>query len=88
MTRSSFALILAVLGVWVGPLPSQVTTGTILGTVRDSTGAAVPGAQVTITEINKGTSLQFVTDDTGAYTAPFLTPGTYSVAVEKPGFKR
>ena len=70
------------------PLSAQVTTGTILGTVRDSTGAAVPGAQVTITETNKGTSLQFVTDDTGSYTAPFLTPGTYSVTVEKAGFRR
>jgi hypothetical protein len=43
---------------------------------------------VTITETNKGTSLQFVTDDTGSYTAPFLTPGTYSVTVEKAGFRR
>ena len=70
------------------PLSAQVTTGTILGTVRDSTGAAVPGAQVIITETNKGTSLQFVTDDTGSYTAPFRTPGTCSVAVEKSGFRR
>ncbi|MEK7405934.1 MAG: TonB-dependent receptor [Acidobacteriota bacterium] len=70
------------------PALSQVTTGTILGTVRDSTGAAVPGAQITITETNKGTSHQSVTDDTGSYNVPFLVPGTYSVAVEKAGFKK
>lgn len=67
---------------------AQVATGTILGTVHDNTGAVVPGAQVTITEINKGTSQNYVTDDTGVYNAPFLTPGTYSVAVEMTGFKK
>ena len=35
---------------------AQVTTGTIVGTVRDQQGAAVPGATVTITEVGKGTS--------------------------------
>lgn len=71
-----------------GPALAQVTTGTILGTVRDSTGAVVVGAQVTITETNKGTSSRFETDETGSYNAPFLVPGTYSVTVEKPGFKK
>jgi len=88
MPRSIRILLLTGLGAALGSLPAQVTTGTILGTVRDSTGAAVPGAQVTITETNKGTSLQFVTDETGSYTAPFLTPGAYAVAVEKAGFRR
>jgi hypothetical protein len=69
-------------------LAAQVTTGTILGTVVDSSGAVISGAKITITEITKATSQQFTTDDTGAYNAPFLVPGTYQVAVEKEGFKR
>ncbi len=69
-------------------LAAQVTTGTILGTITDSSGAVVAGAKVTITETGKGTSLQFTTDETGAFNAPFLVPGTYQVAVERDGFKR
>ena len=59
------------------PVHAQVTTGTIVGTVSDSNGI-VPGAAVTIREVNRGTSDTVVTDDTGSYTAPFLTPGTYT----------
>lgn len=67
---------------------AQVTTGTILGTVRDNSQAVVSGAQITVTEEGKGTSQKFATDDTGNYSAPFLIPGTYTVAVEVPGFKK
>jgi Carboxypeptidase regulatory-like domain len=55
---------------------AQVTTGTILGTVKDSAGAVVPGATVTVTESGKQTSSSYTTDATGSFTAPFLIPGT------------
>jgi len=67
---------------------AQVTTGTILGTVKDSTQAPVAGAAVTVTETGKGTALHFITDDSGAYQAPLLIPGTYSVTIEREGFKK
>ena len=70
------------------PSRAQVTSGTILGSIHDTTGAAISGAKVTITEINKGTTSTYQTDDTGNYNAPFLIPGTYRVTVEKEGFKR
>lgn len=88
MSKLPFSIFLAVLLCLAIPAMAQVTTGTILGTVRDSTGAVVPGAQVTITETSKGTSTQYATDETGGYNAPFLAPGTYSVAIEKTGFKK
>jgi Carboxypeptidase regulatory-like domain/TonB-dependent Receptor Plug Domain len=69
------------------PIDAQVTTGTLVGTVRDPNGI-VPGAMVMIREVNKGTSETYVTDDTGSYTAPFLTPGTYAVEVNVQGFKK
>ena len=50
-------------------LNGQVTTGTILGTVTDASGAVVAGAKVTITETSKGTSQDYTTDDTGFYMA-------------------
>src|SRR3954470_621002 len=69
------------------PATAQVTTGTIVGTVSDSNGI-VPGASVTIKEITRGTSDTTVTDASGIYTAPFLTPGTYSVEINVAGFKK
>ncbi len=67
---------------------AQVTTGSILGTVRDASGAVVAGATVTITDTGKGTTSVKQTDAEGNYNVPFLIPGTYSIAVEMKGFKR
>ena len=89
LRKFAFALIL-LLGVLGLPasLLCQVTTGTILGTVHDPSGAAIAGAKVTITEVAKGTSTQYQTDQNGEYNAAFLIPGNYTVSVEKEGFKR
>ena len=70
------------------PTDAQVTTGTIVGTVKDNTGAVVPGATVTVTETGKQTSSTYVTDSRGSYTAPFLIPGTYEVSVDVQGFRK
>jgi hypothetical protein len=67
---------------------AQVTTGSILGTVHDASGAVVPGATVTITDTGKGTTSIKQTDSEGNYDVPFLIPGTYNVSVEMTGFKR
>ena len=66
---------------------AQVATGSIVGTVVDSSGQLVPGAQVTVREVSRNTTTALVTDAAGVYTAPFLVPGTYEVAVELQGFK-
>ncbi len=66
----------------------QVTTGSILGTIHDSTGAVVPNAKVTVTDTGKGTTSVHQTDSDGNYNVPFLIPGTYNVSVEMTGFKR
>jgi len=67
---------------------AQVTTGTILGTVKDPSGAVVPGVEIVITESSKGISKTYISDAAGAYTAPFLIPGTYDVSAEITGFKK
>ena len=89
MKRDFFAAVLSavIASVWTAPIAAQVTTGTIVGTVTDSNGV-VPGANVVIHEVNRGTSATFVTDGAGSYTAPFLTPGTYRVEVNVSGFKK
>lgn len=63
------------------------TRGTFSGTVTDQSGAAVPNARVTATDTQKGTKTEAVSESSGAYTIPFLTPGTYDIKAEAPGFK-
>ncbi len=65
----------------------QVATGSLVGTVVDSSGQVVPGATVTVRNVNRNTTTALTTDATGVYTAPFLVPGTYEVSVELQGFK-
>jgi hypothetical protein len=67
---------------------AQVPTGTIVGTVTDSSGAVIPGATVTATNTGTNITTTAVTDTAGNYTVPLLQVGTYSVAVEAKGFSR
>jgi hypothetical protein len=69
------------------PAVAQVSTGSIVGTVVDASGQVIPGAQVTIRNVNRNTSSAHVTDQNGTYSALFLVPGTYEVQVELSGFK-
>ena len=62
--------------------------GTITGTVTDASGAAVPGASVTVTNPATGLSQTTVTGSDGTYSLVYLPVGKYSVAVEKQGFKK
>src|ERR1700730_3563085 len=64
------------------------TTSAIIGQVSDASGAAVPGAMVTI--INTDTSLKrsASTDESGRFNFPQLKPGIYTVRVEAQGFDR
>ena len=82
------ALCLAVLSLGLATAAvAQSVSGTILGTVTDSTGAVVAGAKVTI--INEGTGLTrtVVADVNGEYTAPGLPTGHYTITSEMTGFK-
>src|SRR5262245_54364489 len=66
---------------------AQVATGSIVGTGLDSSAQVVPGAPVTIRNVNQNTTTALVTDQEGAYSALFLVPGTYEVHIALQGFK-
>ena len=68
-------------------LSAQSERGTITGAVHDSSGALVPGAKVTITNNSTNVALSTTTNQSGEYTIPNLAPSTYSVHVEKEGFR-
>jgi hypothetical protein len=65
---------------------TTVSTGSIVGTVTDATGAVVPNAKVTITGPT-GQTIHTTTNGSGAYSSGSLVPGAYSVRVEGKGFK-
>src|SRR5215207_8918574 len=79
--------LLVVLAV-AGPAAAQEFRGSIAGTVNDSSGAAVPGATVTATNQATNTPQTTTTNEEGAYTLLYLTPGTYTLLVEATGFKK
>ncbi len=83
----AFWIVVMSLGLLPGVVGAQSVSGTILGTVTDSTGAIVAGAKVTI--VNEGTGLtRIVTaDSNGEYTAPGLPTGHYTITSEMTGFK-
>jgi len=78
-------VILAILGCI--SLFSQGSSGRLDGTVTDQTGGAIVGAKVTVTDVQRGVARTLTTDNAGAYTAPNLIPGTYTVRAEFQGFR-
>ena len=62
--------------------------GTIRGTVTDPTGAAVPGANITIRNVDTGLTQSIATGSDGLYAIPYLPAGNYSVTTEKSGFRK
>jgi len=83
---------LAVLAaLWLGagntPLLAQVAAGEVTGVVKDPAGAAVPGATVTVTDIETNLQRVVISNREGVYTAAGLAPGAYRIDVELPGFK-
>ena len=70
------------------PAHAQAVSGTILGFVKDSSGAVVPGATVTVVNTGTGFTRTVVTDANGEYTAPLIPTGTYTVSAELTGFKK
>ena len=67
---------------------AQATWGAISGYVSDPSGAAVPGANVAVTEVRTGIVTKGLTDSVGLYNITHLDPGEYKLTVEASGFKR
>ncbi|MGP8247792.1 MAG: TonB-dependent receptor [Bryobacteraceae bacterium] len=67
---------------------AQVNKSNLVGVVRDSSGAAVPGVTIKITNTGTGAVRREVTEDTGLYRANLLDVGTYTLEAEKAGFKK
>jgi hypothetical protein len=78
---------LLLLALTAGHALAQSTTGSIIGTVRDSTGGALPGVTVTAVNQSNGATRETVTDELGAYRVTALNPGLYTLEVVLTGFE-
>jgi hypothetical protein len=68
--------------------PAQQETATITGEVKDASGALVPQAMITVTNVGTNISVNTETNDQGSYTVSSLRPGEYKITVEKSGFNK
>lgn len=78
----------AIAAAAVAPVHAQKTTGSILGTVTDPSGGAVSGANVTARNAATNLYRSAATDGSGFYRLELLPTGTYTLTVEKSGFRR
>jgi len=65
---------------------TQITTGTIQAVVKDESGGVLPGASVTIRNVETNFQRSLATGPDGRFVAPQLPPGKYSAAVSQPAF--
>src|SRR3990172_4383121 len=79
--RVGILMCLLALAVW-----GQAPTGEITGTVTDASGAAVPGATLTLTHPATNTQREVSSNEAGVYSLPALPPGLYELKVSKEGF--
>src|SRR5574340_729461 len=86
--RLRIILLFLLAGVFAGSAWAQKDTGSIVGSVKDSTGASVVGARVTVVDVDRGLTFNTVTDELGEYVAGPLRVGNYTVTVEQAGFKK
>src|SRR2546427_1928473 len=67
---------------------AQTSTATILGVVKDTSGALVPGVSITVKHSESGLTRTVVSGERGSYTVPLLPVGAYEITTTMPGFKQ
>ncbi|MCB1023383.1 MAG: carboxypeptidase regulatory-like domain-containing protein, partial [Acidobacteria bacterium] len=89
MTKKFMFIVMILVSLsFAGSLFGQGTTARLTGVVRDTSDAVVPGATVTLTNESTGTSLNTISGNNGAFSFDLIQAGTYTVTVEKEGFKK
>src|SRR5580700_6270167 len=90
MPKSAGRLVVSLfsLSAWCVALMAQgETTAAIVGSITDPAGGAIPGATVTVTNLDNGLKRSVKTDDSGRFSFPQLMPGLYSVKAEADRFE-
>src|SRR6266704_545830 len=82
------AIFVIVLGAFGHRAMAQFDTATVLGSVRDASDAVIPGAVVTITNLEKGISTSRLTGEDGNFEFPGVSVGRYRIVAQKQGFEK
>src|SRR5713226_8283402 len=82
-----FFVLVVVVTILVTASAWAQSTAQVSGTVKDATGAVLPGAEITATQTETGISRMTVSNETGAYTLPNLPLGPYKLEASLPGFR-
>ncbi len=88
ISKMWYVLILAFAAILSCDLHAQAVTATLVGTVLDQSGAKVPGAKIVASATGTGQTREVITNGSGNYSIPDITPGSYTVSVEATGFRR
>src|SRR5437867_11796063 len=83
-----FAVVAAAVQLFTVIGLAQSTFGGFVGTVRDPSGAVIPGCMITVKNLGTSTTRTAVADETGSYTVVNLEPGDYEITMEQPGFQK
>src|SRR5271155_2457921 len=88
MKPGRLALLVGVLltGSFAAGLGQSTNAGDVSGTVTDTTGAAVPGATVTVLNVDTGVTKDYVTNDSGVYDTSSIVAGNYKLTFSRQGF--
>src|SRR5438477_7941007 len=81
-------VIVALIALGTGLSFAQTSTATILGTVKDTSGALVPGVSITVKHTESGLTRTVVSSERGGYNVPLLPVGAYEITTTMPGFKQ
>src|SRR5262245_61382474 len=82
----NLTIVLAILSLTIGPVYAQTVGATLQGTVSDTTGAVLPGAEIKVTNTSTGTTNDLVSDERGRFRVPLLQSGEYELQVTMVGF--
>jgi Carboxypeptidase regulatory-like domain len=85
--RNSVCVAVVVVFLWAAPLFGQGAVAEVNGSVADQSGDFLPGATITITQEATGPVRTVVSNDTGRFVLPAVTPGRYVIRAELVGFQ-
>jgi hypothetical protein len=88
MTRSLCFAALAIAVSVLSAVQAQEVRASISGVISDPSGSPIPGANIIVTNTARNTRFTAASNESGAYSTPFLDPGAYVMTVEKDGFRR
>ncbi|MDQ3258457.1 MAG: carboxypeptidase regulatory-like domain-containing protein [Acidobacteriota bacterium] len=91
MKRTTFICLISaccLMCVFANAAAAQTVTGSLVGHIEDVNGGAIPGARIVVTDVDRGTKRDAVTNEEGNFSIDSVDPGVYRVEIEQANFKK